>query len=201
MTTSSHWDAVHGRGVGDAVSWFEAVPVVSLALVDQIQPAPASVVDVGAGSSRFADHLLQRGFDDVTVLDVSGAALEAVRRRVGGGVASIVADVTTWTPQRRFDLWHDRAAFHFLTDPAQRADYRLRLRRALRPGGHVIIGTFGLEGPERCSGLPVKRYSARTLHAALGPDAFVMVDTRSVLHRTPWGTGQAFQFSLFRHLG
>lgn len=158
------------------------------------------MIDIGGGTSRLAAALLARGLRDVTVLDLSQAALDAARARLGtggDGVTWIAADVTRWTPTRRYDLWHDRAAFHFLVDPADRAAYLVRLDRALVPGGHALIATFALDGPERCSGLPVVRYSPETLAQVLGP-RFTPVARRLHDHLTPRGALQKFQFSLFR---
>ncbi len=196
-----HWQTVY-RSKGETdVSWFEAEPAVSLDLVARAgTPPEAAVIDIGGGASRLVDHLLDRGFADVTVLDLSEAALAAARARLGGRAAQvqwIVADATTWTPPRRYHLWHDRAAFHFLTEPADRTAYMARLRQAIAPGGHVVIGTFAPDGPARCSGLPVIRHDADSLAAALGP-GFVLVDTRRQAHVTPSGPVQRFQFCTFR---
>jgi trans-aconitate methyltransferase len=136
----------------------------------------------------------------LTVLDVSAAALATARSRIGdkaGRVTWITADVTTWEPPRIYDVWHDRAAFHFLTEPNDQAAYVARLRRALRAGGHAIVATFALDGPERCSDLMVSRYDAKTLAATLGA-GFELIDTRRHDHTTPWGAVQKFQFSTFR---
>jgi SAM-dependent methyltransferase len=141
-----------------------------------------------------------RKFRRLTVLDLSRAALGAAKKRIGesgAGVQWVNADGTTWEPTQTYDLWHDRAAFHFLTDHADQSAYVDRLKKAVKPGGYVIIGTFAPEGPERCSGLPVVRYDADTLARILGID-FVLIDTRRHDHATPWGTVQRFQFSTFR---
>ena len=146
------------------------------------------------------DNLVDRGFEDVTVLDLSEAALEAAKGRLGGLAARvhwIVADATVWEPLKAYDIWHDRAAFHFLTEDRDRAAYVARLERALKVGGYAIIATFALDGPERCSGLPVVRYDPVSLGQTLGR-AFQLVDTRRHAHATPWGSDQSFQFSVFR---
>ena len=148
------------------------------------------------------DGLLERGFQDVTVLDLSSSALTAAKVRLGSNaerVQWIVADVTTWEPPRTYDVWHDRAAFHFLVAEPDRAAYLSRLARALRPGGHAIIATFAPDGPDSCSGLPVMRYDAESLGLLLGP-AFQLVSTRRHEHLTPSGRTQAFQFSTFYYL-
>lgn len=197
----SHWEEVYAEKSDVEVSWHQNIPTVSLDLADAAGiDASSVVIDVGGGTSRFVDCLLDRGVEDVTVLDVSEPALAAARARLGargGDVRWIVADVTVWPPDRRFDLWHDRAVFHFMTDPADRDAYVERLNKTLRPNGQAIISTFALDGPERCSGLPVARYSPETLAETLGP-RFDLVTDRRHRHVTPWGTEQSFQFSLFR---
>ena len=164
----------------------------------------APVIDVGGGASVLVDGLLEAGFTDVTVLDLSGAALSASRTRLGERarlVKWIEADVTQADlPPRPFDLWHDRAVFHFLVDPADRRAYLQVLRRALRPGAHVVMATFAEDGPERCSGLPVQRYAPSQLHAALGED-FEWLASEREQHLTPGGVLQQFQYSVFRGPG
>lgn len=200
-TRESHWQDVYETRAEDGVSWFQKQPEPSLELVALTGARPDEpLIDIGGGASRLVDALLKRGHTDVTVLDLSAAALETARARLGdkaGGVTWIAADATEWTPDRRYAVWHDRAAFHFLTDPADRARYVERLKAALRPGGHAIIGTFAPDGPEKCSGLPVMRHDAESLAAEVG-DGFELVDTRHHVHRTPWGSEQRFQFSTFR---
>jgi trans-aconitate methyltransferase len=199
-----HWEDVYRRKAEDEVSWFEPAPQVSLRLMDRVGAGPSSaVVDIGGGASRLVDALIDRGFGDVTVLDLSEAALAAARRRLGPRAATVdwvVADVTEWTPPRTFDLWHDRAAFHFLVDEADRRAYRERLLAALRTGGHVIIGTFAPDGPQKCSALPVVRHDADAIAAFLG-DGFRRVATLRHAHVTPWGATQAFQFAAFTRTG
>ena len=199
----AHWQAVYAGKGETGVSWFEAEPAVSLALIELVRTPPeAAVIDVGGGASRLVDRLLARGFADVTVLDLSAAALAAARECLGdagGRVQWIVADATSWEPPRRYALWHDRAALHFLTDPADRAAYVARLLQALLPGGHAIIGSFAPDGPAKCSGLPVVRYDAESLADVLGP-GFALVDSRRHVHPTPWGAEQRFHFGTFRRL-
>ncbi len=162
--------------------------------------ADTRIIDIGGGASRLVDTLVHDGFQHVTVLDLSEAALSTARARLGAHVETvqwIAADITRWEPAQTFDVWHDRAAFHFLTEHTDRAAYVDRLRRAVRPGGHVILGTFALDGPERCGGLAVVRHSGETLADTLGAD-FQLLGTISHLHTTPWGSQQSFQFSTFR---
>jgi SAM-dependent methyltransferase len=163
----------------------------------------SAIIDIGGGASRLVDHLIEQGFEDVTVLDLSGAALKAAKARLGARadrVHWLVADATIWEPMKRYDIWHDRAAFHFLTDEKDRAAYIERLTRGLKTGGHAIIATFALDGPEKCSGLPVARYDAASLCQTLGP-GFRLVHTRRHEHATPWDSRQIFQFSIFRREG
>ncbi len=197
----AHWEGVYTRKGEHEVSWFQENPAPSLDLIAQVGATAASaVIDIGGGASRLVDNLLGRGFQDVTVLDLSEAALEAAKARLGtraGQVHWIVADATVWEPLRAYDIWHDRAAFHFLTEDRDRVAYVERLERGLKLGGYAIIATFALDGPERCSGLPVVRYDAASLGRTLGR-AFQLVDTRRHAHATPWGSDQSFQFSVLR---
>ena len=197
----AHWEGVYSKKGEHEVSWFQEHPEPSLDLIADVGATSASaVIDIGGGASRLADHLLGRGFRDVTVLDLSEAALEAAKARLGTRARQvhwIVADVTAWDPPRAYDIWHDRAAFHFLTEDGDRAAYIERLERGLKLGGHAIVATFALDGPERCSGLPVVRYDAASLGETLGR-AFQLVDARRQAHATPWGSEQSFQFSVFR---
>lgn len=196
-----HWEDVYASKGENEVSWFQENPAPSLELIEQAGATPASaIIDVGGGASRLVDNLIEKGFGDVTVLDLSEAALEAAKRRLGNRAAKIhwiVADATTWDPSKAYDIWHDRAAFHFLTEPGDRTGYIARLARALKIGGHAVIATFALDGPEKCSGLPAVRYDAGSLGRTLGP-TFRPLGTRRHQHVTPWGSQQVFQFSVFR---
>ena len=190
-----------GTGLCDQVSWFQDSATTSLDLIgrDGITPASA-VIDIGGGLSRLVDGLLDRGYSDLSVLDISGHALAVAKARLGvkaNTVNWIEADITRWAPQRRYDVWHDRAVLHFLTVDADRAAYLAALKQGLKPGGIVIIGSFALDGPEKCSGLTVQRYSPATLAAFLGGD-FTPIDDMSETHTTPWNSEQKFQFSRFR---
>ncbi len=200
----SHWENVYQTKGEREVSWFQQNPAISLDLIRATGITnTASVIDIGGGASRLVDALLDAGFENVTVLDLSEKALAVSKARLGSRAAKvqwIAADVTTWRPLQVYDVWHDRAAFHFLTDPKDRAAYAERVLQAVAPGGHVIIGTFALDGPERCSGLPVVRYDAALLGAALGP-SFHLVESRNDAHETPAGIIQRFQFSRFLRLG
>jgi SAM-dependent methyltransferase len=197
----AHWNNVYGTKGERDVSWFQESPAISLDLIRATEvTTAASIIDIGGGASRLVDDLLDAGFATITVLDISDRALATAKARLGGcgaAVKWIVDDVTTWEPSQSYDLWHDRAAFHFLTEAKDRAAYVQRVLRAVRPGGHVIIGTFAPDGPERCSGLPVVRHDGASLSAVLGP-AFALVESRNEAHHTPTGAVQRFQFSRFR---
>lgn len=196
-----HWERVYTDKDPEAVSWYTATPEASLA---QIRAAgigrDAAVIDVGAGASTLVDHLLRDGFTDLTILDVSEAALNHARRRLAGAagrVAWIAADVLAWAPERAFDLWHDRAVFHFLTEPGDRRAYVANLSRAVAPGGQVVLATFAPDGPERCSGLPVQRHDPASLARELGAN-WHLVDSRRDDHVTPGGAVQRFVTARFR---
>ena len=191
---SRHWDAVYGRLGPAGVSWYQPVPAMSLELVADLGiPPDTAVVDVGGGASDLAGSLLGRGFSDVSVLDVSPAALDVARGRIGPrpGVHWIEHDLLTWAPPRRYGLWHDRAVFHFLVDARDRDRYLRVLSAAVAPGGHVIVATFAADGPEQCSGLPVARYDPGAL-AELLAGMVEVVATRREEHVTPGGRIQPF---------
>ena len=201
IARQAHWENVYTTKGEKEVSWFQENPAPSLDLIALTGLSEdAAIIDIGGGASRLVDDLLTRKFRRLTVLDLSEAALVAARKRLGdrgADVRWVIADVTKWEPTQTYDLWHDRAAFHFLTDQPDQSAYVDQLKKALRPGGYVIIGTFAPDGPERCSGLPIMRHDATTLAAILGRD-FVLIDTRRHDHATPWGAVQQFQFSTFR---
>lgn len=200
----AHWDQIWSTKAADAVSWFQAEPEPSLSAIAALGlPPDAPILDVGGGASRLVDALIGQGFRDLTVLDIADAALDLARARLGGKAAQVhweVADIAGWTPPRRYQLWHDRAVFHFLTEPDQRAAYRRALERGLAPGGNAIVATFAADGPERCSGLPVRRYDAAALAAAFGP-GFRLVRQWRQDHQTPGGPAQAFQWCVFERVG
>lgn len=198
----AHWENIYTTKGDAEVSWFEETPSESLRLLQLVGAQPSSaIIDVGGGASRLVDNLLAQGFENITVLDLSAAALNSARARLGDkgeAVKWIVADATEWQPRDTYDVWHDRAAFHFLTNEKVQQAYIQRLKQALKRGGHLIIGTFALDGPEKCSGLPVARHSAESLSALLAPD-FDLIDSRRHEHITPWQAVQKFQFSTFRY--
>lgn len=198
------WERVHTHKEPVGVSWWQAVPGLSLDLVDRsgvVQADP--VVDVGGGWSTLVDHLLERGFTDLTVVDLSATALATVRARLGAAGAAVAleqADVLSLDLGRRFALWHDRAVFHFLTERAERDAYRAALSRSLAPGGQVVVAAFGPEGPTACSGLPVVRYSHAQLAAEFAGEFDVVAESGED-HSTPWGATQQFAAVLLRHRG
>ena len=197
----AHWQEVYTTRPATGVSWYQETPEPSLLLLALAGATAADgVVDIGGGASPLAGFLLNRGYRDVSVLDISEAALGRAREALGAAgdrIDWIAADATRWEPARHYDVWHDRAAFHFLVGEEDRRAYLERLRRALRRGGHAIIGTFAPDGPEKCSGLPVRRYDAETLSDTLGPE-FRLIDSRRHDHVTPWGAVQRFHFGTFR---
>lgn len=203
MTGKSHWEHVYSSRPTDRVSWFQEHALRSLELIqDTGASRSAAIIDVGGGASTLVDDLVQGGYSDITVLDLSGAALATAKARLGERAAAAVewieADITTTTlPQARFDIWHDRAVFHFLTDPADRQAYVQTVLRAVRPGGHVIVATFADDGPTECSGLPVMRYRPDELHAQFG-EPFVLLRHDKEAHQTPFGTVQQFVYCYCR---
>jgi trans-aconitate methyltransferase len=196
-----HWDAIHRRQAPAETSWHEPEPVVSLELITALAGERAvGVIDVGGGASDLVDHLLALGHADLTVLDISPVAISLARRRIGADadrVEWIVADLRSWTPTRRYDVWHDRALFHFLVAPEERRHYAEIARAAIVSGGHAIIATFAPDGPERCSGLPVRRASPEALAEALAP-GFALVRSLRRDHVTPSGVVQPFTWAVLR---
>jgi ubiquinone/menaquinone biosynthesis C-methylase UbiE len=200
MDRRDHWNTVYTTKGESDVSWFETLPAISLEMLEAAGlHQDTCVLDVGGGDSRLADSLAARGMDCLAVLDVSSAALSRAKQRLGAAAAVpiwIEADVTSAWSLKPMDIWHDRAVFHFLTTPVDRSRYVGHMREVLKVGGSAIVATFALDGPEKCSGLPVARYSPDTLAAELG-DEFSLLESRPHLHRTPWGAVQSFQYSRF----
>lgn len=199
LDSQKHWEKIYHTKPPDQVSWFRPHLEKSLALIERAAAGnpEASIIDVGGGASTLADDLVARGYRNITVLDISKAALDVARERMSKaaeGVRWVCADVTQpGLPARYFDIWHDRAVFHFLTRPEDRQAYVRSVMSAVKPGGHVIVGTFGPEGPAKCSGLEVLRYDAPSLHREFGA-SFRLVESSKELHETPFGTVQQFLY-------
>lgn len=197
MNRKEHWNHVYETKGQEDISWHQAKPAISLRLIEAAGVSKGEpIVDVGSGTSMLIDCLLDAEFNDLTVLDISGAALQQARNRLGARAAQVTwieADVTTFQASRPFRLWHDRAVFHFLTDPADQRRYVLGLEGALPVGAQAIIGTFAIDGPDKCSGLPVARYDAASLQQVLG-DGFRLVEQADETHVTPWQSEQRFSF-------
>lgn len=196
-----HWEQAHEGKDETQLSWYQPTPATSIKLIESAGISKdARIIDVGGGTSRLVDLLIERDYSNITVLDLAEHAPELTRQRLPQDARSrvkwIQADVTEWEPDGTYDLWHDRAVFHFLTAEQDREAYKQRLRKGLKPGGHLIIGTFALDGPERCSGLPVRRYSPESLAAELGRE-FELIESAGEEHRTPHDVVQRFQFSRF----
>jgi ubiquinone/menaquinone biosynthesis C-methylase UbiE len=202
MEPKTHWETVYETKDSTAVSWFQADPELSLQLIEHAGVDNSSqVIDIGGGASTFVDHLLDRGYQSITVLDISAAALRVSQQRLGAKKNSITwleADITqVQLPQQFYDVWHDRAVFHFLTQAADRQKYVEAVRHSVKAGGHVIIATFGIDGPTSCSGLEIVRYSPDSLHAEFGSH-FNLVQSTSESHITPFGTEQKFIYCYCR---
>jgi SAM-dependent methyltransferase len=201
MDTQTYWDTIYQHKSPDQLSWTQENPVTSLNFIDSFHLAPdARIIDVGGGESRLVDLLLEKGFYQVTVLDISGEALRHAQERLGdkaGLVKWIVADITDFRPEEPYDLWHDRATFHFLTHSPQVSRYLSNARKALAPGGYFIVGTFSDNGPEKCSGLPVRQYNERELTQQLS-NGFRKIKCITEDHRTPFNTLQNFLFCSFK---
>ena len=200
----NHWDDVYQGKSATEVAWYQDSPERSLALVDSTGIAKqAPIIDVGGGASTLVDHLLESGYSDVTVLDLASAAFDQARARLAARAVEVdwvVSDLTRFRPRRRYRLWHDRAVLHFLTEATDRERYVDVLRRALEPDGHVIIATFGPEGPKRCSGLDVRRYSVDLLSELLGTE-FILQSHELENHQTPTGALQQFLYTCWARRG
>jgi len=202
MNVKEHWDAVYGQKAAEAVSWYRPHLEISLALIARAAKDPsADIIDVGGGESTLVDDLLARGYRNVTILDISPTAIDVTRKRLGSaaeGVRWLAMDITqALLEPHAYDVWHDRAVFHFLTGAEQRIAYVQNVGRAVKPGGYVIVSTFGPEGPAKCSGLDVVRYDPDRLHNEFGA-RFRLVDSSAELHQTPFGTTQQFLYCYCR---
>ncbi len=204
MPSKEHWEKVYTSKATDTVSWFQPHAELSLEIIRATGVSKdAAIIDVGGGASTLVDDLLAAGYRDLTVLDLSGAAMEAARKRMGvraAGVNWIEADITcAELPAARYDIWHDRAVFHFLTSFEERDAYVQTVFRSVKPGGHVIVATFAEDGPVKCSGLPVMRYRPDELHAEFG-EAFSLQRHEKEVHQTPSGAMQHFVYCYCRRI-
>lgn len=200
MNRTEHWNQVYQTNASDDVSWFQTRPTTSLRLIEACGVGKGNgIIDVGGGASVLVDFLLDAGYTQLAVLDISAAALDHAKGRLGARADAVdwfAADVTTFVPTRQFGLWHDRAVFHFLTDKADRQRYVETMKRTLTPEGHAVIATFAADGPEKCSGLSVCRYDGPAICAELGA-GFQLVEHVNETHVTPWKTEQRFSYFRF----
>jgi len=202
MQSKDHWENIYTTKPTDAVGWFQPHADLSLDFIKATGVGrDASIIDVGGGASTLVDDLLADGFTHLSVLDLSAAALTATQKRLGSAASKVrwfEADITqAKLPEHQFDVWHDRAVFHFLTSPEDRAAYVQTVFHAVKPGGHVIVATFAEDGPDKCSGLPVVRYSPDKLHAAFG-ESFSLLNHKKEAHHTPSGTVQRYIYCYCR---
>jgi 2-polyprenyl-3-methyl-5-hydroxy-6-metoxy-1,4-benzoquinol methylase len=202
MNVEKHWDKIYREKSPDAVSWYRPHLETSIALIEKVAPGRcASIIDVGGGESTLVDDLLAHGYRNITLLDVSQTAIDVTKKRLGSAgrlVHWLTADIANaQLDPDSYDVWHDRAVFHFLTNTDQRIAYVRQVARAVKPGGHVLVSTFGPDGPTKCSGLEVVRYEAESLHAEFGA-RFRMLESVKELHNTPFGTTQQFVYCLCR---
>lgn len=202
MDCKTHWEHIYQTKSPAQVSWFQEHSLQSLQFIIHTSVAKTGqIIGVGGGPSALVGDLLDSGYQSITVLDISGAALEAAQKRLGeraGDVTWLEADILQTTlPHHAYDLWHDRAVFHFLTAPEDRRRYVKLVEKSVKPGGHVIVATFASDGPERCSGLPVSRYEPESLHSEFG-DGFILLESTHEVHNTPFGTEQKFIYCYCR---
>ncbi len=201
-TLKQHWDNRYGATLAEKLTWFQSRPQPSLNWVRANCPRRAGLIDIGAGASVLVDHLLDDAYSDISLLDLAEPALQITRQRLGNKakrVTWLTADITRWQPARKYSLWHDRAVFHFLTKTADRAAYKQALSAGLPVGGTLIMGTFAIGGPDKCSGLPIVQYSPASLKAELG-DQFELLESKEQVHSTPAGSSQLFNWCLFRRI-
>lgn len=200
MDRREHWDEVYTRKAETSVSWYQPHAGMSLSYIKRAATSSTPIVDIGGGASTLVDDLLAEGFTDLTVVDVAGSALAKSRARLGdraAHVAWVVADVTRWRPPRQYGIWHDRAVFHFLTSREDQQAYIAAMAAHTAPGATAIMATFAPDGPEKCSGLPVQRYSAQELATRVGP-AFQLIEEAQETHTTPWNATQKFTYAMLK---
>lgn len=203
MNSKSHWETVYNTKKPTEVSWYQNDPVISLELIASTRiDLDQKIIDVGGGASILVDALLKKGFKDISVLDISLKAIQYAQERLNQSaqrIKWIESDIMEFESPDRYDLWHDRAVFHFLTNSQDRKKYIRIMEKSVKPGGHVIIGTFSLEGPPKCSGLDVERYDVHKMKEELG-SSFELVRSKDEVHMTPWGKEQKFLYCHFRRI-
>lgn len=203
LNRKEHWENIYQTKELTEVSWYQPTPVTSLDYFKQFDvPLSAKIIDIGGGDSFLVDHLLELGYKDITVLDISSAAIDRAKQRLGeraSEVKWIVADASEFTPTEQYDFWHDRAAFHFLTDEQEITNYTQTAHQNINPEGVIVIGTFSEQGPTKCSGIDIKQYSEITLTDRFGK-LFKKIDCKTIDHNTPSGSIQNFVFCSFRRL-
>lgn len=196
-----HWNEVYEKKKATEVSWYEPMPETSLEFINECElEKDSAIIDIGGGDSFLAEFLLGKGFTNITVVDISEKALERAKERLGekaDEITWIPADVSEFTPQKKYDLWHDRAAFHFLTEDKQVENYLKTVKEAIKPGGRLILGTFSENGPGKCSGLEIRQYSIKQMQE-LFSDGFTSMNCKNVDHTTPTGGTQNFTFCSFK---
>jgi ubiquinone/menaquinone biosynthesis C-methylase UbiE len=202
MSLKTHWEHIYQTKAPTQVSWYQEHSLQSLEfIVHTGLPKTGKIIDVGGGSSVLVEDLLNNGYQQISVLDISAAALEVAKQRLGTRAKEVTwleADILqVKLPHHAYDLWHDRAVFHFIVQPEERRRYVNAVREAVKPGGHVIVATFASDGPERCSGLPVSRYEPESLHEEFG-DSFILMESTKEVHHTPFGTEQKFIYCYCR---
>jgi ubiquinone/menaquinone biosynthesis C-methylase UbiE len=200
LDRKKHWENIYNTKDSTEVSWYQSTPETSLMYIKALKlPLSASIIDIGGGDSFLVDYLLQEGYQNITVLDISEAALEKTKKRLGNladKVTWIATDITAFAPNTTFDLWHDRAAFHFLTQEEDIEKYVQIASRVIKPSKYLIVGTFSDQGPTKCSGIPIKQYTAAQLQQTFGEN-FKPNHTHNTSHKTPFGTLQEFVFCNF----
>jgi 2-polyprenyl-3-methyl-5-hydroxy-6-metoxy-1,4-benzoquinol methylase len=198
----THWQQIYEKKDPDQLTWYQPEATISLELIRQQKLSTESkLVDMGSGCSTLVDGLLASGLRHLTMVDLSSSALKCAQKRLGERsetIQWIAADATTWEPEEEYDLWHDRAVFHFLTTEGQREGYLKALRKGLKPGGRVVLSTFAVGGPEKCSGLPIVQYNAEKVRATFGED-FTLLLERTEEHPTPWGGHQSFAYFVLEY--
>lgn len=197
----AHWENIYQTKQLVEVSWYQPKPVTALGYIAKANlPKDAAIIDMGGGDSFLADYLLEEGYTDITVLDIAEAAIERAKARLAANAAKvqwIVADAANFTPARQYDFWFDRAAFHFLTNDADIANYTHAAALGVKPGGHLVVGTFSEQGPKKCSGIEIKQYTAESLSAVFAPN-FELISSNYINHETPFDTVQNFVFCSFK---